>query len=280
MIKNLKITIIVDNYAAKNCLAEHGLAYYIEVDEKRIFFDSGQGKVIKHNCEKLDVDPLRANALVLSHGHYDHTGGIKFLKEHFSDNVKVYLHPDALEEKYAKDDDKFRYIGIAKKNKEWIKSIGTRLKFTEKPTEIFKNVWVTGAVPKIHEIEKPEDRFYLQKNIKFPDKLVDDQSIFFYTAKGIVVLLGCCHSGIGNTLDYIAELTGKNEIYAVIGGMHLKNVSQKKLDFTVKILKKYKLKLFAPCHCTGLKSAAYLYAKNPDVFNECYVGKTFIINGE
>ncbi len=280
MIRNLKITVIVDNYASRNCLAEHGLAYYIEVEGKRIFFDSGQGKVIQHNCEKLDVDPLRANAFVLSHGHYDHTGGIKFLKEHFSDNVKVYLHPAALEEKYAKDDDKFRYIGIAKKNKEWLKNLGTRLNFTEKQTEIFKNVWVTGAVPKIHEIEKPEERFYLQKNKKFPDDLIDDQSMFFYTVKGIVVLLGCCHSGIGNTLDYIAELTGKKEIYAVIGGMHLKNVSKERLDFSAKILEKYNVKLFAPCHCTGQKSSSYFYAKNPDIFNECHAGKTFIINGE
>jgi len=280
MIKNLKITVVVDNTASRNVLAEHGLAYYIEVDSKRIFFDSGQGKVIEHNCDKLGIDPLRANAFVLSHGHYDHTGGIKFLSDHFSDNVYVHVHPGALEKKYAKDNDKFRYIGISKKNKEWLKSIGKRLIFTEKPTEIFDNTWVTGPVPRIHKIEKSEERFYLQKDINYPDNLIDDQSMFFYTGKGIVILLGCCHSGIRNTLDYIAILTGKKEIYAVIGGMHLKNASQKKLDFSAKVLEKYNAKLFAPCHCTGQKSATYLYAKNPEIFNECFAGKTFIIKGD
>ena len=279
MIKNLKITVVVDNTASRTCLAEHGLAYHIECDSKRIFFDSGKGKIIRYNCDKLDIDPLRTNAFVLSHGHYDHTGGIKYLSEHFSDNVKVYLHPAALDKKYAKDEDKFRYIGIAKKNKEWIKSKDKlRLFYTEKPTKIFKDIWVTGEVPRIHKIEKTEERFFSRKDINIPDDLIDDQSMFFNTAKGIVVLLGCCHSGIGNTLDYIAEITGRKEIYAVIGGMHLKDVSQKRLDFSAKILKKYKLKLFAPCHCTGQKSAAYLYAKNPDIFHECYAGKTFVIN--
>ena len=278
MIKNLKITVVVDNTASRTCLAEHGLSYYVEIDGKRLFFDSGQGKIIRYNCDKLDIDPLRANAFVLSHGHYDHTGGIKYLSEHFSDNVRVYIHPGVLEKKYAKDEDKFRYIGIAKKNKEWLKSIGKRLVFTENPTKVFKNVWVTGEIPRIHKIERAEERFYLGRNINHPDGLIDDQSMFFNTAKGIVVLLGCCHSGIGNTLDYISELTGEKEIYAVIGGMHLKDVSQKRLDFTAKILKKYKLKLFAPCHCTGQKSAAYLYAKNPDIFNECYAGNFFVIN--
>ena len=278
MIKNLKITVIVDNTASGKLLAEHGLAYYVEIDGKRLFFDSGQGKVIQHNCNKLDIDPLRANAFVLSHGHYDHTGGIKYLAEHFSDNVKVYIHPNALGKKYAMDNDKFRFIGIAKRNKEWLKSIGKRLVFSEKPTEVFKDVWITGAVPRIHKIEKAKEKFCLRKDINYTDDLIDDQSMFFYTAKGIVVLLGCCHSGIGNTLDCVSKLTGNKEIHVVIGGIHLKNASRERLDFSAKILKKYKIKLFAPCHCTGQKSAAYLFCKNQESFEECYVGKTFIIN--
>lgn len=276
MIKKLKITVVADNTASGKLLAEHGLAYYIECDGKRMFFDSGQGRVIEHNCERLNIDPLRANAFVISHGHYDHTGGIKYLSEHFSDNVKVYLHPAALEKKYAKDEHKYRYIGISKESRKWIKSKDKqRLFFTENPTKVFKDVWITGEIPRVHRIEKVERRFCLNKDINQHDDLPDDQSMYFYTCKGIVVLLGCCHSGIGNTLDYISNITGENRIYAVIGGMHLKNVSRKRLDFTSGILEKYKVKKFAPCHCTGQKSAAYLFCKGPGIFSECLAGGIF-----
>jgi len=276
MIKKLKITIVVDNIASGKLLAEHGLAYYIECDGKRMFFDSGQGSVIEHNCDKLNIDPLRANAFVISHGHYDHTGGIKYLSEHFSDNVKVYVHPSALGRKYANEEDKYRYIGMSKESKRWIKSKDKqRLFFTDEPTEIFKHIWVTGKIPRKHRIEKIEKRFCLNKDISQHDNLPDDQSMYFYTEKGIVVLLGCCHSGIGNTLDYISTLTGEKKIHTVIGGMHLKKVSRKRLDFTVDILKKYKVKKFAPCHCTGQISSSYLYCKSLCKFTECYAGKIF-----
>ena len=276
MIKKLKITVVVDNSAAGYLRAEHGLAYYIECDGKRIFFDAGQGGALEYNCEKLNIDPLRANAFIISHGHYDHTGGIKYLAEHFSDNVKVYIHPSAFEKKYAIDDNKFRYIGINKENIKWIKNKDAhRLFISKQPTEVFKCVWTTGEIPRGNNIEKISKRFCLNKDETKHDILSDDQSMFFITKNGIVVLLGCCHSGIGNTLEHISELTGEKKIFAVIGGMHLKNATKKRLDFTADILKKFKVKIFAPCHCTGQKSAAFLYCKNPKIFVECFTGKIF-----
>ena len=272
----LKITVVVDNTASGNLIAEHGLAYYIEFDGKRIFFDAGQGNVIEHNCEKLNIDPLRANAFVISHGHYDHTGGIKYLSEHFSDNVKVYIHPAAFGKKYANDAGNFKYIGISPENKKWIKNKNAhRLFISKQPTEVFKNVWTTGEIPRVNKIEKVSKRFCLNKDITKHDSLPDDQSMFFYTKNGIVVLLGCCHSGIGNTLEHISKLTGKKKIFAVIGGMHLRNSTKKRLDFTAEILNKFKVKLFAPCHCTGQESAAFLYCKNSKIFLQCYAGKSF-----
>ena len=165
---------------------------------------------------------------------------------------------------------------MSKENQRWIKSKDKqRLFFTDGPTEIFKYIWVTGEIPRKHKIERIEKRFCLNKDISQQDKLPDDQSMYFYTEKGIIVLLGCCHSGIGNTLDYISTLTGEKRIHTVIGGMHLKNVSQRRLDFTIEVLKKYKVKIFAPCHCTGQKSSSYLFCKSTADFTECYVGKVF-----
>ncbi len=107
--------------------------------------------------------------------------------------------------------------------------------------------------------------------------MIDDQSMFLNTEKGIVVILGCCHSGLENTLNYISTLAKVDKIYAVIGGMHLKNSSQKKLKSVENSLKKYDLQLLAPCHCTGQKETAFIYSKLPNAFSECFAGKEFYI---
>ena len=100
--------------------------------------------------------------------------------------------------------------------------------------------------------------------------------MLFKTEKGIVVLLGCCHAGLANTLDYIAQLAATDTIYAVIGGTHLMKASSAQLNFAAETLRKYNVRVFAPCHCSGQKSSSYLYSKNPDIFEECYSGSSFM----
>ncbi len=277
MIKKLKITVVVDNSTSKNLLSEHGLSFYIEADDKKILFDTGKGKAFEENFETLKIDANKLDYLVLSHGHYDHTNGIGFVLKNASDKLKLFLHKKAFESKYSVWEDGVRNIGMSKGNILEINKLKNRLIFTNNYTKIDNYIFVTGEIPKEYNIDESTNYFYTDEAGENIDYLIDDQSMFFNTEKGIVVLLGCCHSGLENTLNYIAELAKVNKIYAVIGGMHLKGSKQEDLNLVVDSFIKYDVKLLAPCHCTGQKETAFIYSKFPKVFSECFAGKGFLI---
>ncbi len=277
MENNLKISVLVENTASRTFRGEHGLAFIITAGSKTLLFDTGQGGVIEHNLYTMHCSPDKIDFLVLSHGHYDHTGGLKYLSEHLRSDIKVYLHPAALEEKYSKISTGFKYLGISEHNRAYLAGLGENLVFTQQPTEIFEDVWVTGEIPRINSIENRSTKFYLDKETSISDNMQDDQAMFLKTEKGIAVLLGCCHAGLANTLDYIAKLAETDNIYAVIGGTHLRNANSAQLDFAAATLAKYNVRIFAPCHCSGQKSTAYLYAKNPEIFQECHAGASFML---
>lgn len=119
-------------------------------------------------------------------------------------------------------------------------------------------------------------RFFLDPDCQIPDVLKDDQALWFNTQKGIVVLLGCAHAGVVNTVEYVAELTGAFNIHAVIGGMHLGSANQDRLRFTVSALQRYEVQVVAPCHCTGQTAMAYLAEHTGQVYRSCSMGHRFI----
>ncbi len=256
-------------------LGEHGLSFLIETERSQILFDTGAGQAFAHNAVKAGIKEESVNSLVLSHGHYDHSGGICVAVPYFADDVKAYLHPTALEKKYSKRKVGFHYIGISKENRRFLEKLGENMVLTESPAEVEKDVWVSGRIPRINEPEKSETRFFLDEEGISPDNIDDDQSMFFKTSKGTVLLAGCCHSGLANTLDYISGICASSKVYAVIGGMHLAGASKERIDFTIDALKKYGVRIFAPCHCTGQISSAKIYAAMPDSFQPCHAGTVF-----
>ncbi len=272
----LKISVLVENRASQTFLGEHGLSFVIRSDNKTVLFDTGKGEILEHNIKVMNLNPEKIDALVLSHGHYDHTGGLEHLAKCLNTEIQVYAHPAALEPKFSKSSTVFKYIGISKNNRNYLQKLDTNLIFTEKPTKITENISCTGEIPRTNSIENRSTKFYLDKTTSNPDIMRDDQALYINTEKGVVVLLGCCHAGFANTIDYIAKLAKTETIYAVIGGTHLRNANFAQLDFTASVLKKYQVQLFAPCHCSGGLSSAYLYAKNPNIFRECHTGTSFI----
>lgn len=281
MIQNLTIKVLVDNTASGKMLAEHGLSFYIEADDKKILFDTGQGNVIRYNLKKMKIDLSGIDSLVLSHGHYDHTGGIPEITEFLPDDLNVYAHPGCFNAKYAvsgggydnPESENKRYIGISQDSKTFLQQLRKPMNFINHITEIAPDIFLTGEIPRNNQFENVESRFRLEDMNH--DEIVDDQAIFFRTRKGTVVLTGCCHSGMGNTLEYVADYLESEKIYGIIGGLHLKNADSQRIDYTLKMISKYKLNFIAPCHCTGMLRTAEIYRAFPNIFAECSAGTSF-----
>lgn len=258
MIKKSKITTLVDNHAlfGSGFWAEHGLSFLIEVDSQKILFDTGQSaEVIAHNLEKIGEDLNDLNYVILSHGHYDHTGGLKEIARK-TDKPNVFAHPNIFDDKYVKRDEKYKRIGIPFDVDELKKNFKFQLK--KEGAEIIKGVRTTGQVPRITKFEHVPSRFYIKKNDMYiNDEIIDDQSLILVTQSGIIVNLGCTHSGLINTLYHVKEITGENEFWGLIGGVHLWSAKEEQLQKTAKVLKEFNLRIIGLSHCSGLNTFLY-----------------------
>jgi len=232
-------------------LAEHGLSFWIEYGDKRILFDTGQSDILVQNAKTLGINLAEVNAIVLSHGHYDHTGGLSTILD-IAPKAKIYLHPAATEPKFSRKVLGVKSIGMSHLAKKAVQR--RHVIWTATPAQIFPGMSVTGQVPRINNFEDVGGAFFVDENCQKPDELLDDQTLFVESAKGLVVVLGCAHSGVVNALNYISNLTSRNKIYAVIGGMHLLNASRIRITNTIETFKKYEIQKIVPLHCTGQKA--------------------------
>lgn len=269
MIKNLTITQLAENTAGgPGLLAEHGVSFHIEADERHLLFDTGQGLALKHNAQQLAIPMASVEGIILSHGHYDHASGLMEALE-LTGPVVLYLHPEALEAKFNRNG---REIGSPIDDMHQLEPRVKQVIPTRRPTEILPGIHVTGEIPRKHPIEDTGGPFYRDEDRSQTDELPDDQALYIETAEGLVVLLGCGHSGVINTLEYIQELTGGMPVHTVIGGMHLLRATQERLAFTGDKLEQMNIAYLAPNHCTGLEAVCYFKHRFPQAFQESKVG--------
>jgi len=262
MMNSIRIKIIVENTAnGAGLLGEHGLAVWLEIGPHRILFDTGQGMTLEHNCEYLKIPLQTAETIILSHGHYDHTGGLGYVLKK-APKAQLYAHPRALEPKYVKRGGLPSYEnGISNSNREAVIKTQPAINSTVEPCEIIPGVWVTGEIPRREPLETFQTHVYLDNRGTIPDTLDDDQALFIDTPPGIVVILGCAHAGVINTLDFIADFLGVTRIHAVIGGMHLLTASKERLNATSDVFIKYQVQRIMPLHCTGETARFYFRSK-------------------
>lgn len=255
---DIQLTIVVDNHSEKDLGCEHGYCLHIDDGRTSLLLDTGQSKLLISNSEKLDIDLKSIQHLVLSHGHYDHTGGISHLVA-INPQIAIHLHRDCRLDRFSRDPERVKAVGIEKKAHEALQNFPKdQLYWIDKPTNITDKIHLTGPVPRNTSFETTGGDFFLDRSCTGKDYILDDQSLFIETDSGLVICLGCCHSGIINTLDYIRELYGEAKIAAIIGGMHLVNNDNARLEKTVSKLKQFDIDLIVACHCTGDEASRYL----------------------
>jgi len=257
------MTTISENTAfarPRGLLAEWGLSILVEADHQKILLDTGASVSAAHNGALLGLDWSRIDALVLSHGHYDHTGGMRQVLTKINRPVKVVAHPAVFDAKYSQifKDELPGIIGIPFDRKE-LEKLGAVFQLTGEPVWLSKNVVTSGEIPMTTDYETIDPGLYCRQNGEMvPDPLPDDQALFVKTDQGLVVLLGCAHRGMINTLRHAQKVTGVGAIHTVIGGTHLIRASEVQMELTIAELKEMGVQRLGVSHCTGMHAAVRL----------------------
>jgi len=275
MSEEIRITVLVDDTSSHSALlAEHGLALWIEYRKHKILFDTGPSNVIQANAAMLGIDLSKTEAIVLSHGHYDHTGGLMRVLDN-APTAKVYLHPKAVGPKFScHDNQPCRHIGMPALTARSLSEHNQtgNVVWTKGPQEVFPGLAITGSIRRLTDYEDVGGPFFLDTLGNESDPLLDDQALFFESNQGLVVILGCAHAGVVNTLHYVMDLTGQNRFLAVLGGMHLNTASPERIARTIQAFRIHDVARIGPAHCTGTKATAKLCNTFPNRCFMCSVG--------
>jgi len=277
-INNIKIKTVIDNTAAiPMVMAEWGLSIYIDTGDRKILFDTGAGNsdVLIHNMQVLNINPLEIDTLVLSHGHQDHTGGLRSFFRKIHDlkpdkEIEVICHPAAVEPQYVKNIGSFGCPYTV----EELERYGARFRYITKPYSITDEIIVSGEVDMTNDFEDTGDAFFREYGSKWAqgeviedngvlnfkdlgktyvqdNSVIDDMAIYIKTNMGLIVILGCAHRGVINTIHHSMDTTQTKDVFLVIGGTHTAGVSEYRMKSTVDEFKSIKVNHIGVSHCTG-----------------------------
>lgn len=278
----MKVTVLCENTVGVpfplGLRGEHGLSFLIEGNRK-ILYDTAQGVGIINNMAVLGKDVDAIDHIVISHGHYDHTGGLMPVLENRKGSVPVYLHKEAFKKKVALVEmpkDSFELpIGFQYSQKEYEEK-GAEFNFINNYTEIGEGVYA------LSDVERPLGWKTWDTRLKckdgentIDDPFNDDLTLLLETGSGPVVLLGCAHAGIVEILNDLSNKTGHKEFFAVIGGTHLGTATDDYIEKAIETMKNYKVKVVGPSHCTGPVVSATIMSKFKNEFTHAAVGSVY-----
>ncbi len=272
----LKVTILVENTVGVSLglLSEWGLSMLLDFGDESILFDTGEQGNLISNAQILGYDLRQIDRVILSHGHYDHTGGLLKLLQ-FRGSVPVYAHPDLFTLHYRRglNGQGDKYLGVPF-CPEQLESAGAEFHWLRESVELRPGLWLSGEIPRATTFERVDDKLVEHKEGQVvQDTIPDDFSLFYVTDQGLVILLGCAHAGLVNIVEHAKRVTGEGRVRAIIGGTHLGPATPDQQNQTIDYLRGLlDLNCLAPNHCTGLGMMSKLAAEFPGVFTWAAAG--------
>lgn len=266
----MELTVLVDNNTLidRYLLGEPGLAFLLRDGDRRLLFDCGYSGVLCHNADRLGVDLCALDTIVLSHGHLDHSWGLAHLLALYTGRATenrpvvrptLVAHPEALAPKRLPE-------GLA------IGSLLSRnalaehmtLRLSAAPLALTDRLLYLGEIPRVTDFENAPAMGLRQTSAgPVPDLLPDDTALAYRGKDGLIVITGCAHAGIANTVLQARALTGETRVAAIIGGLHLLDPSPERLAATVGFLRQTGVAALYPCHCTSLAAKIALTQAAP-----------------
>jgi len=259
--KHIEIKVLCENSVAgpNGLIGEHGWAVGLKTSAKRILFDTGQGLGIINNCDILDFDLHKVDKIILSHGHYDHCSGLPLVLQRRTGKTDVHIHAEGFGRRCHRYKGTIREIGI-RHTQSYLESLGAHFCFNRDFVAIGEGIYLSGEIPHCNEFEKRDPRLIREDNAGrlLQDPLTDDQTLIIDSTKGLVLILGCAHAGLINTINHVRQQLPDRPIHTVIGGTHLGFASDEQFEATVEALHTFDIGCLAASHCTGLERGARL----------------------
>ena len=301
----VKSTDTVKRFTEEPLLAEHGFSALVDLKAAgvRILWDAGITRIVLlENMRRMELDTASIDKIALSHGHGDHTASVAEVLNSIPSypeprewepgashedilawvkrrEIPIVAHPAAFRERWGFKDDGGKYGPIQPPPGDEWSALGGRIVLSDSPHQLEMGCWTTGGIPRLsfESVGIPKKVYYREGENFLRDEVEDDQAVVINIKdKGLVILSGCAHSGIVNTVNYARQLSGVDQVYAILGGFHLARATDEDIQRTVDALSALQPTVIVPSHCTGFRATAQFAEQIPEAFVLGLVGTTYI----